>query len=385
MKTAVPLVHSHDMKESSLFDEIYASGAREGTIYGPAFKSTIRYWEAPSWTVMESKLRELDTARSFPPSGSLFSADPPTLDGFLQGFLPLQYAGRKWCALMSTYVGKLRVSNHIPLDHDKLLPIAEWESVTFRSISSAHASDALSRLPASFYHDLLSALDFASHADWPKFITAAPADGDGLRKRVQHERVALEYMKRAVDRSSNLDYSDLPEHLSKFMSWGKRCVAREEHRLMKEPLPDLSRIAKADAGGESLYFRWTDALVRPLGDGEAPPGLEGVGVVSKVGSGVGSLGPGDRVYYGLHGGCLATHVRIPAWQANKVPDGWSNADAASISIAYQVAYLALCHHARPPSHLDCLARRPGRGLRGGPQPNRGVEGESGVLPPAAAS
>ncbi|KID64690.1 GroES-like protein, partial [Metarhizium brunneum ARSEF 3297] len=245
------------MKESSLFDEIYASGAREGTIYGPAFKSTIRYWEAPSWTVMESKLRELDTARSFPPSGSLFSADPPTLDGFLQGFLPLQYAGRKWCALMSTYV------------------------VTFRSISSAHASDALSRLPASFYHDLLSALDFASHADWPKFITAAPADGDGLRKRVQHERVALEYMKRAVDRSSNLDYSDLPEHLSKFMSWGKRCVAREEHRLMKEPLPDLSRIAKADAGGESLYFRWTDALVRPLGDGEVLVKVEATGLNSR--------------------------------------------------------------------------------------------------------
>ncbi|EFY96790.1 Acyl carrier protein-like protein [Metarhizium robertsii ARSEF 23] len=284
MKTAVPLVHSHDMKESSLFDEIYASGPREGTVYGPAFKSTIRYWEAPGWTVMESKLRELDTARSCSPSGSPFSADPPTLDGFLQGFLPLQDAGRKCRALMPTYVGRLRVSNHIPVDHDKLrlfvvsrlmshdvktetlkitvaafaqlphslLPIAEWESVTFRSISSAHASDALSRLPASFYHELLPALDFASDADWPKFITAAPADEDGLRKRVQHERVALEYMKRAVDGTSDLDYSDLPEHLCKFMSWAKRCVAREEHRLMKEPLPDLSRIAKADAGGELL-------------------------------------------------------------------------------------------------------------------------------------
>ncbi|KAK2603882.1 hypothetical protein QQS21_003917 [Conoideocrella luteorostrata] len=45
LKTALSLVHSPNMQESQLFDYIYASEPRESTVYGPAFKSTVAYWE----------------------------------------------------------------------------------------------------------------------------------------------------------------------------------------------------------------------------------------------------------------------------------------------------------------------------------------------------
>ncbi|KAK2603883.1 hypothetical protein QQS21_003918 [Conoideocrella luteorostrata] len=228
---------------------------------------------------MKSKLRELDLTRTS--YGSPYSADPPTLDGLLQGFLPLLGVEIVGLALMPTYVGRLRVSNKIPtgddnlrlfivsrpmsnhaktdtvmisvaafaqLNNNSLLPIAEWDSVTFRSISSPKASDyAVSQLPVSFSNVLLPVFDLVADADWHKFIAPAPATDDEIHIRKIRDRVALQFMNRTLEETSDMDYSTLPSHFFKFISWAKTCVDREMQGLMQYPLPDLAEVAKSDA------------------------------------------------------------------------------------------------------------------------------------------
>lgn len=77
------------------------------------------------------------------------------------------------------------------------------------------------------------------------------------------------------------------------------------------------------------------------------PGFEGVGVIINRGDGVKDLDIGDRVFYGVfEGGSIATHKRVSALGACKVPDGMSSADAATIPIAFLTSVMALIRIAR---------------------------------------
>ncbi|KAL8673560.1 MAG: hypothetical protein Q9168_002014 [Polycauliona sp. 1 TL-2023] len=116
---------------------------------------------------------------------------------------------------------------------------------------------------------------------------------------------------------------------------------------------------------DSLYFRHSDILATDLGAeeiivrveavglnfrdlllvlGSLPwhaPGLEGAGVVTRVGSRVTDLHVGDHVFYIVHEAGMANFVRIPSLRAHRLPRGLNMIDAASLPIAYSTAIMSI--------------------------------------------
>jgi NADPH:quinone reductase-like Zn-dependent oxidoreductase len=71
------------------------------------------------------------------------------------------------------------------------------------------------------------------------------------------------------------------------------------------------------------------------------PGYEMSGVVKKIGHEVRSLKVGDQVMAGIRFGGYASVVKVPEWQAIKIPSGLSLSDGAAIPVNFFTAELAL--------------------------------------------
>jgi NADPH2:quinone reductase len=70
------------------------------------------------------------------------------------------------------------------------------------------------------------------------------------------------------------------------------------------------------------------------------PGSEAAGDVIAVGGDVKGIAVGDRVITGGLG-CYAEEVQVPAMALRRIPDGIGYAEAASFTVAYLTAYVAL--------------------------------------------
>lgn len=68
------------------------------------------------------------------------------------------------------------------------------------------------------------------------------------------------------------------------------------------------------------------------------PGVEGSGIVQKIGSGVSHLSPGDRVAYALTSGSYAEYAVVPAWRLVKIPDEIDLNTAAAIMLQGMTAH-----------------------------------------------
>jgi NADPH2:quinone reductase len=75
------------------------------------------------------------------------------------------------------------------------------------------------------------------------------------------------------------------------------------------------------------------------------PGFEISGVVDKIGEGVESLEPSDRVMAALPHGGYAEEVVISATNVLRIPDAMDFATAAAFPLAYGTVHLALTHRA----------------------------------------
>jgi NADPH2:quinone reductase len=75
------------------------------------------------------------------------------------------------------------------------------------------------------------------------------------------------------------------------------------------------------------------------------PGTEGAGDVIAIGDGVTNVKVGDRVIVGGLG-CYAEEIQLPASSLRPIPAGIGYAEAASFTVAYLTAYVALVRRAR---------------------------------------
>ncbi len=71
------------------------------------------------------------------------------------------------------------------------------------------------------------------------------------------------------------------------------------------------------------------------------PGSDFAGTVAAVGSEVGSVAPGDRVFGSVFTGAYAEELTAPAVAVQKIPDGVDFAEAAAFPTAYATAYDAV--------------------------------------------
>jgi NADPH2:quinone reductase len=76
------------------------------------------------------------------------------------------------------------------------------------------------------------------------------------------------------------------------------------------------------------------------------PGKLPAGIVSAVGAGVMNLTVGDRVLTLAEQGGYAEKIAVPAKDCFVLPDSLSFIDAASMALAYDTAWFALCERAR---------------------------------------
>lgn len=74
---------------------------------------------------------------------------------------------------------------------------------------------------------------------------------------------------------------------------------------------------------------------------ETALGLEAAGVVTRVGAGVSSLRPGDRVFGLCFAGAMKTRVRTAEGLVARMPDGMAFTEAASLPLVYTTAYAIL--------------------------------------------
>ena len=67
-------------------------------------------------------------------------------------------------------------------------------------------------------------------------------------------------------------------------------------------------------------------------------GMEGAGVVEKIGPGVTEVRPGDRVAYAMTPGSYAEYAVVPAWQLVKIPAGMLFSSAAAAMLQGMTAH-----------------------------------------------
>ncbi|MEM6745271.1 MAG: quinone oxidoreductase, partial [Pseudomonadota bacterium] len=90
------------------------------------------------------------------------------------------------------------------------------------------------------------------------------------------------------------------------------------------------------------------------------PGSDGAGVVEAVGEGVTEVAPGDRVAYTHPFDGYSTRRLVPAWKLVPIPDGVSDADAASLMIKGLTAHY-LIHSTYPVKSGDHVLVQAGAG------------------------
>jgi NADPH2:quinone reductase len=99
-----------------------------------------------------------------------------------------------------------------------------------------------------------------------------------------------------------------------------------------------------------------DVYIRAAAQGRQPvlpytPGSDGAGVIEAVGSGVGGVAVGDRVYLsgtaaGPYVGTYAEKATCVPANVHHLPDGLSFAQGAAVNVPYATAYRALFDRAR---------------------------------------
>ena len=128
---------------------------------------------------------------------------------------------------------------------------------------------------------------------------------------------------------------------------GPRLAWQPGERLA--PSPGQVEIGVEATGLNFRDLMWTLGLLPDdmLEDGFTGPtlGLECAGQIVRVGGGVKTFKPGDRVV-ALAASSFATHVTVPASQVAKLPVGLSFAAGATIPVAFLTAYYSLVMLAR---------------------------------------
>lgn len=131
--------------------------------------------------------------------------------------------------------------------------------------------------------------------------------------------------------------------------------------IVSELLPDFAGVAVEEtpapvpSAGQVLVevkaaaLGFPDLLMTHGGYQHKPPlpftpGMEGAGVIVKLGDGVDDFSIGDRVVLGGIG-TMAQHMVMPTKGLRKIPDNLDFAAAASVGSAYLTAYVALVRRA----------------------------------------
>jgi len=126
--------------------------------------------------------------------------------------------------------------------------------------------------------------------------------------------------------------------------FGGADVLRGESIPMPEPSQGEARVKIEAAGINFIDVYQRTGQYR----GELPftLGVEGAGVIDKVGAGVTEIKPGDRVAFASHPGSYAEYATVSAWKLVSIPNGVSMQQAAAVMLQGMTAHY-LTHSTYP--------------------------------------
>ena len=224
-----------------------------GLVYGPLFATMTRLWEAPGKIVHETQLRKLESFATSP-HDSPVTVDAPTLDSFLHAvFIAHGGSSEAREVFMPNYFSRLRISNQTPagtdqkftivtrrLDRDRMassmrlsiavfaasehspIPVLEIDSISLRCVAERIRDDSMAGLPNGYFQQLVPHLDFIDNHELAKTLADTSFDEQELQQRQKLNEIGVHFMTRALREAAKDDSSELPPHLSKFLSWAKR-------------------------------------------------------------------------------------------------------------------------------------------------------------------
>ncbi|KAI0456999.1 putative polyketide synthase [Xylaria acuta] len=286
LNESLPLVDTTNLIERDVVYAYEYAGVR-ATRYGPTFRNTVGFFEGNGFTVLQHRLRDLgESQRLSGPYGSPATVDPPTLDGFLQGGGPLQKTeDGKRPAQMPNYISRFRISNKMPtgpqqrfdvvtrlLNYDTKggrmsisvaafsrghdgshTPVAEWESIAFRSIGSTEDDlDPASHLPDNWAWENLSRFDLLPSEELTKIIPAWDASEANAIRATMMTKAACYYIDHALTETAQDDRSKLPFHLARFINWAIKNLPEYDVHFENEPTALLEEVRSLNAQGELL-------------------------------------------------------------------------------------------------------------------------------------
>ena len=114
---------------------------------------------------------------------------------------------------------------------------------------------------------------------------------------------------------------------------------------VEESYPDELRKGEVEIESRAIGLNFRDIVfaigIIPSGADGVPLGLEITGIVRRLGSDIGDLRVGDRVFALAPHGCITTNAVLPAPLVVKIPDRMSFEEAATMPICFATAVYAL--------------------------------------------
>ena len=138
-------------------------------------------------------------------------------------------------------------------------------------------------------------------------------------------------------------------------NFGEPATALELVELPSEKPKNSEAIVSMDAVGmhiaDGLFVRGKEMITRAM---PCIPGFEGVGTVSKIGTGVKNLKEGDKVLLPMGTGSMRQELKIHASQLTKVPKPYApDEQLALITVNGFTAYFLLKDY-RKLKQNDCI-------------------------------
>ncbi|KAK8109398.1 hypothetical protein PG999_007535 [Apiospora kogelbergensis] len=265
----------------------YATQRQNGIVYGTTFFNTVGMRRLPGVIIHTVQLRDIAAPSS--QDSSAISVDPPTLDSFLQTIGAVQEIEGPRPVHVPTHTYRWRIANKIAADAGHQLtivtrklshdlksgnlnlsyvvfdlssgspqPIMEIDNMALKMITQPSEESLLEGLPKTYFLRHIPHVDLVDGSVLAKTITPPPASADELQARRDLSEISVIFLRRMVNsaKSDNIDPSNLPSHLSKFLAWAQRLVAATvpspSSSLVEDEQSLIARVARANAAGEML-------------------------------------------------------------------------------------------------------------------------------------
>lgn len=249
--------------------------------YGPAFRNTVEFWQAPGVVVHTMVLRQIEPNPLTPSKGSMVTVDPPTLDGILHSFGVIQEKNGPKPIIVPSFCLHWRISNDIAVETGQKLsvvsrrlsydeksgnmeldfvvfdisgaspkPVAEIGPLKFHCI--ARPSDDDLRLPHTFSFKNVPYLDLLDQRVLAKMIEGDLPDDGSVESEIIHrhnlDQAALYFLSCAM--GEEYDMSGSPPHLVNFVAWARDILLQHPPSSIHDVEALINHVSTSNATGE---------------------------------------------------------------------------------------------------------------------------------------